>query len=229
MTPYLSPDKTHRALEIAELIQSDYERSLSTGKDSTWHYKSVQASLHVPHSGLAVVIVRGTEGPKTGWHVGADWVRNLRAVPWYDQYLGWTHSGYLKGARGLFKVCYNDILAVRHEMPVGFAGHSKGGAEASDLAAMFYGYFKPAFVVTFGASRPGRLAALEGLPFDRFIHGRDPVPYMPPWISHPKVSVEYSLPPVDDKIFAVQDHGITGYISSLRQHLVNHEELHGPI
>lgn len=215
MTPYFSLPRIARAFEIAALIQSDYVNASAPGMDSSWCYMSVQASLFMLREGGAVVVVRGTEGPNTGWHIAADWVRNARGVPWYDSNLGWVHSGYLKGARGLFNICFEDVLAVHRQMPVGFAGHSKGGAEASILAALFNRYFKPSFVVTYGASRPGRLDALNGFDFDRLVHGRDFVPFLPPWLDHPAVSLRWPLEPVEDKLLAVQDHGIAGYMSSL--------------
>ncbi len=116
------------------------------------------------------------------------------AYPWrsstYPQ-LGWCHKGFLrgrwfgkeKGAIGLFRLAFADLMAQRNLV---LYGHSKGGAEAAIIAGLLVIHGRPpAAIITCGqpmvaaSSHLGRL--LEGIPYTRYVHGSDIVPKMPPF------------------------------------------------
>jgi len=67
----------------------------------------------------SVLAIRGTEFDFSKI------IRNMRAIPWWAYQIGWTHSGFLKGARLINDQC--DGVDT-------YIGHSLGGAIASFLA-----------------------------------------------------------------------------------------------
>jgi len=80
--------------------------------------------------GVTVIAFRGTEASSvfkwTFWKKKGvfDVLRDIRFVPWYDKDVGWSHSGFLKGAKGTAK----DILKRKYITgPVVVTGHSMGG------------------------------------------------------------------------------------------------------
>ena len=103
--------------------------------------------------GVQVVVPRGTEADVllsgNGWR---DVIRDMRLIPWYDKRVGWSHAGFLKGARGIAEKGLYGLL--RRELPIVFVGHSMGGAISLNAAAILKSMgFNVTLVVTFGAPR----------------------------------------------------------------------------
>ncbi|MEM1156091.1 MAG: hypothetical protein AAGI44_18290, partial [Pseudomonadota bacterium] len=99
-----------------------------------------------------LVVFRGTETKlisEGGW---VDVLRDLRAYPWRDSRIGWAHTGFLKGARGVVDKGLFGVL--RKDQPIAMTGHSKGGAIALPAAAILNEEgFSVNLVVTFGSPR----------------------------------------------------------------------------
>lgn len=112
--------------------------------------------------GAQYVAFRGTEAGGAGL---SDWVANLikergiidilrdiRAVPWKNSRVGWSHAGFLKGAKGCVDHGLRGLL--RKDQPIWLTGHSLGGALALNAAALLHSMgFDVAGVITFGAPR----------------------------------------------------------------------------
>ena len=104
-------------------------------------------------AGYQVVAPRGTEADAlisgNGWR---DIVRDLRVIPWKDKRVGWSHAGFLKGARGIVDRGLFGML--RRAKPIVLVGHSLGGAIALNAAALLHAEgFDVHHVVTFGSPR----------------------------------------------------------------------------
>ena len=132
----------------------------------------------IPDGGTHVWSFRGTTFD------GLDILKDLRACPWRPRALGglWVHKGFWRGV---------EALAGETGMPTYWrrlvlTGHSKGGAEATVMAALLcLNHFPPAAVVTFGSPRPG-MAGLgkhlrkNGVRLERYVLGDDIVPLPQP-------------------------------------------------
>jgi predicted lipase len=111
---------------------------------STFQGNGVEV-LRLTGRGCDILAFRGTEDAQ-------DAIKDLRAIPWPSP-VGLVHSGFYKGVRSVMPQV---MEAMQHGQPVVFAGHSKGGAEATIAAGlcMLKG-LKPAALITFGAPRAG--------------------------------------------------------------------------
>lgn len=192
-------------LRLAELAALSYKRfTLSVG--------DVQI-LVVQEDGVVVVVVRGTSSP-------LDWLRGLRFVPWYSWRLGWCHSGFLKGARGVWSQLIGILAGM--DGPVYLVGHSLGGAVATVLAAMLLLVGRsPVALVTFGSPRVGaaRLGKiLSRVPTRRYVNGSDPVPLVP-WLLGFYRHVGKVIELIDTDAAIVGDHFMKDYIPHLEAHL----------
>ena len=163
-------------------------------------------------AGAVIVAFRGTEFD------GKDILRDLRAVPWQDFFVGWCHSGFLKGVRGVWAPLFEALeIDLDKGTPIYFTGHSKGGAEATVaagwLAALRY---PPAGLVTFGSPRCGfsRLGrVLSGVPTRRYVRGSDCVPGHPwPLWGYRHVGDAITLPGEGHRY---RDHRIAGYVEAI--------------
>ncbi len=132
---------------------------------------------------IQVVAFRGTEAGKLitggGWR---DVLRDMRAFPWYDSRVGWSHSGFMKGARGVVDCGLFGLL--RRDAPVVLVGHSLGGALSINAAAMLQSMgFDIAGVMTFGAPRTFTKGTADKwrkiLPIWEFSNAGDPIPGVP--------------------------------------------------
>jgi len=131
-----------------------------------------------------VVAPRGTEGSELiggqGWR---DVIRDLRVIPWYDRRVGWSHAGFLKGARGLVDKGLYGML--KREIPIVFTGHSLGGAIAINAAKILDAEgFNIDSVVTFGAPRTLTKGAVKnfqnsGIEIVEYSNRGDPIPDVP--------------------------------------------------
>ncbi len=132
--------------------------------------------VEVLHSGN-ILAFRGTTFD------GADILKDLRGYPWYDKRLGWCHKGFLRGAQAIWPILRDVLWDLP---PQWLTGHSKGGAEATLIAALMIadkGMRSPAGLVTFGSPRVGRkklIKIVRAIPMSlRYVNGNDPVPSHP--------------------------------------------------
>ncbi|MEL6712479.1 MAG: lipase family protein [Planctomycetota bacterium] len=117
----------------------------------------------------AFLAFRGTDAPQ-------DWLTNLRArrIDWPEG--GRVHEGFARGLDALWQAIEPALADL--DAPVVAVGHSLGGA----LATLALSRAPLAAAYTFGAPRVGDEAFSETLrgPLFRVVHGRDPVPGVPP-------------------------------------------------
>ena len=123
---------------------------------------------------LRIVAIGGSDGV-------LDWIQNFRAIPWYSPTIGWCHAGFLKSTRKLWKA---QRARLTDGKPTLVCGHSKGGAEATHLAAfMCQAGYPPIKLLTFGAPRCGFSGLgriLSKTTSIRCVNQNDPVPSLPP-------------------------------------------------
>ncbi len=126
---------------------------------------------------------------------GTDIVKDIRAIPWYSRELGgWYHKGFLGGARAILPVLVDFLaqydLRDRNDKLVERAhyildGHSKGGAEATIVAALMVRLGRPPkALVTYGAPYAGDDSLrewLKDIDGHRVVNHHDPVPHVP-WL-----------------------------------------------
>jgi len=111
-----------------------------------------------------------------------DWIRNIRTMPWWSSELGcFCHAGFYKSARKAYPKVSRILSGARN---IVVCGHSKGGAEATILAAMLrvVGY-RVSELITFGSPRcgfGGLADRLGDVKMIRYVNGGDPVPALPP-------------------------------------------------
>lgn len=183
-------------------------------RDHTFRVNEVEG-LFRQYGGTQVVAFRGTEFDKffSGWG-WRDVLRDLRAIPWYDKRVGWSHAGFLKGARGAVDRGLFGFL--RKSEPVVLLGHSLGGALAINAAAMLKNTgFNVESVTTFGAPRTLTKSARKKyiklrIPTSQYTNRGDPIPDIPcRWWGYRHVNeVKTGRPP-------------NGY-SILRNHMLAH-------
>jgi pimeloyl-ACP methyl ester carboxylesterase len=128
-----------------------------------------------------IIAFRGTESVQ-------DAINNLK---YQTRDIGGVHSGFAENFASV-RADLDKILDNRKDREVIFCGHSLGGA----LAVIAYGTYSQLNIscrcVTFGAPRVfgAEAASTEGSPahgidkskITRYIHSRDPVTYLPPWV-----------------------------------------------
>ena len=153
-------------LEAAELILDVYREKGS--KIGTVEYIIRETD------DLRVVAIGGSDGV-------LDWWRNIQAIPIYSPTLGWVHWGFWLSTSRL----WNARRALLTDgKPTLVCGHSKGGAEATLLAAFMAKEGHPAKkLLTFGAPRCGfsGLQSILSVTFSvRCVNRGDPVPMVPP-------------------------------------------------
>lgn len=189
------------ALALAHWVKEDYA--------GTPDYEKGGVELSFRYAeGVLYVLTRGTDQFR-------DWSRNLMSWPYYQPGVGWVARGFMKGAKAVWPRVLEEIKkydALGTKVSLVFCGHSKGGAEACDLAALaVYAGYWVLRIVTFGAPKPGRLTNLQRIDIQRYVYGMDPVPYVAPWRCHPRVPIK-----LDRKFgLKISDHGIENYITAL--------------
>lgn len=132
-------------LELLEFCIKSYDHA-------SIRINEVEALVEV-HDGVQYVAFRGTETDKMikggGWR---DVWRDLRAIPWKDERIGWSHAGFMKGARVIVDNFL--IYSLDNDKPVVVTGHSLGGGLAINAAALLHAEgYKINSVVTFGSPR----------------------------------------------------------------------------
>ncbi|MBF0304205.1 MAG: lipase family protein [Alphaproteobacteria bacterium] len=151
------------------------------------------AEVYLRHTDGWIVV--GMRGTTPGWDIAAD----IRAWPEYAPELGCrVHRGFLAAARSVASF----VLPLLRHSRVVLTGHSKGGAEATILAALAcaWGWPRPpGALVTFGAPRAGfsgLARCLADVPVARIVRPGDLVPLVPrllPW-RHPAEAIEMPGP-----------------------------------
>lgn len=193
--------------EIAQIVSRGYEKH--TGQVGEVEYY-IEGN---------VITFRGTEASKLIKGAGfLDVIRDIRAIPWYDERVGMSHAGFLKGAR---KVVDGELKQFmdnsEHESWI-VAGHSLGAA-MSLLAAIML--FSDGYKITewIGFGCPRALIGKRHLPFitTSYKHGNDIVPSVPPrWLfgyRHPYPLVEVGKASEEGDNWT--DHDINLYIKAI--------------
>ncbi len=125
---------------------------------------------------------------------GLDIIRDIRALPWWSTSLQtWCHRGFLKGAASIFGPLLRE-LNLEDALPGApsgsrpgyiLTGHSKGGAEATLVAAaLVRAGCPPRALVTFGAPLAGGSGLrrwLRNVSGHRVMNRGDPIPSVP-WL-----------------------------------------------
>jgi len=182
---------------VVDLCAMDYNGAATP----TWETPGlIRAFLHREPSGLWV-ICEGTRPGKI-----ADWLRDFDA--WKkrsDPSFGDLHAGFYEDALSVIFRLYHDLKGET----VNFGGHSKGGSEAEDLAALWVYAGEKLGRVT--ALEPARTGKLGGLLADKpgiSTHVQwsdasgDPVTAEPLWLDHPRAMTvlkapRFALDPID--------------------------------
>ena len=137
---------------------------------------------------LQCVDFRGTEFTGALENGGIwDIIRDARTLPWHDKRVGWSHAGFLKGARVAVDGYLN--LALDLNRPVAFFGHSLGAGLAINAAAMMKNMgWNVVFMFGLGAPRTLRRRTQRkfeklGIQTHLFANPGDPVDNVPPpWL-----------------------------------------------
>ena len=162
-----------------------------------------------------VLAFRGTEKD------GRDIVRDLRGYPWWARELGcWVHRGFLVGARNVMAE-----FPWHFERPVHLTGHSKGGAEATVVAALMCAAGRrPRSLVTFGSPRTGswglgRILAANGVGLQRYVFGADFVTQLPLLLGLLRVYCHVAPAKRIGRATGdgAKDHRIAGYVAALSE------------
>ena len=148
--------------------------------DPTFEANGVEVTVTEDNHGNIVFTFRGTTFD------GTDIIKDLRTVPWYSKELrGWYHKGFLYGARAILPLILKLLDQYDYDPPYLLVGHSKGGAEATIVAALMSRLGRPPqALVTYGAPYAGDdslrrwLMDVDGR---RVVNHHDPVVAVP-WL-----------------------------------------------
>ena len=164
------------AKELFRITQDSYNKC-------THRVKEVECYVHQTEE-YQVVAFRGTEASLFfsggGWR---DIIRDLRVIPWHDKRVGWAHSGFLKGARGVVDTYL--VKELDKNKPTYLTGHSLGGALAVVAAKLMHEEgFNVCGTRTFGAPRSLLKSSLESykaadLDTVEYSNLGDPIPDIP--------------------------------------------------
>ena len=189
--------------ELACLCQRAYDECTVSANDTE--------VLIVERDEFLILAFRGT----TFDH--HDIIKNMRAFPWWASEVGgFVHKGFLVGARSIWPHLQRYPLRSK---PTVLAGHSKGGAEAGEVAAMMtLSGYPPILLETFGAPRVGFgwiEDVLKGIPGNRYRLGADIVPTVPHRFPFPyRHDRDVTLLPVEIE-HRFHNHRIADYIEAV--------------
>lgn len=162
------------------------------------------------HDNTLVISIRGTTDIK-------DWLANLDVRFSATEY-GKLHHGFHDNVKVIFDELHNDIAEYEKFKLI---GHSKGGAEATALAALikFHHPFSTVKVETFGAPAVGDRNFIQYFDFHidecfRWYHWLDPVPkaLKKAGLKHPKGGNILFTPFF---IRPIKAHSMTNYINNM--------------
>ena len=164
---------------MTSLVSACIDASIAAYGKPHWSAGGAEAIAVTLPGNIFGVALRGTDGL-----LDALW--DVRGLPIRHPVLGLVHRGFAAGIDAIWPL-------IRASMPdknmaVAFTGHSKGGAEATGVAAIAVeeGY-NVRWLVTFGSPRIAASNKVEdiltrgGVMIARYINRGDPVPTVPPW------------------------------------------------
>lgn len=168
---------------ISLLTKALFKICAKSYKEHTFVEKEVECFV-TKYKGCQVVAFRGTEASKFfsggGWR---DVIRDIRSIPWKDKRVGWSHAGFLKGARAV--VDKHLVKSLDRNIPIYVTGHSLGGALAINASALLHAEgFIIKKVVTFGSPRTFtkdtvKLFRKTYIEVDQYSNLGDPIPDVP--------------------------------------------------
>jgi hypothetical protein len=206
--------------QITNLIKQGYEKH-------TIRVSEVEC-LVVEVDGVQCVIPRGTEASKFfsggGWR---DVLRDMRFYVWKDHRVGWSHAGFVKGARGIVDRGLFGLLD--RSKPIALYGHSLGGAVAINAAKMLHWHgFDVIEVVTVGAPRTltkssAKSFKLTGIQITEYSNDGDPIPRLPPrgmifrYVHINEIMTNWKCDHNSIKVITriKENHSLTSYIEAL--------------
>lgn len=163
--------------------------SYDPSRAPTWETPGLcRAFLDRDPDGRAVVTLEGTRPTVLG-----DWLRDLDQLQLkIDPALGPLPDGFGRDVLSVIFRIFHDLKG----QPVGWNGHSKGGSECLIGAAIWkLAGEKLAGVTAFEPARVGLLGGLLDGEAVLITHvGTDPVPDVPPMISHPEPVTHFAAP-----------------------------------
>jgi hypothetical protein len=149
-----------------------------------------------------------------------DWLRDFLFAPIelksYPQ-LGPCHSGFMTGAENVIDAIEKTV----GDRPAIYGGHSLGGAEAVDEAALMALRGKPpTAVVTFGCPRVGMASFVQFMsryPVRQWVRGNDIVPDEPGCVppEFKFLDTAARIPIGLPQIIRTKCHAITGYVADV--------------
>ena len=173
-----------------------------------WMINGVDAKL-TRIDGEYVLVLRGSQDAE-------DWLRDLDAIPVFDERLGWVHRGFMEGLKDI----YNAVRNCTGGEPLSFTGHSLGGARSRLLAGLFISNRLPVKnLVTFGSPKPGFQTLKEIINKSTINHvsyrnNEDVIPTLPE-----------TMPPVFDYVhtedYILVNSGKTDGVESIKDHSID--------
>jgi hypothetical protein len=183
---------------LAMLAESSYSSA------ATWERADVHAARTIVRD-VNVITFRGSKSL-------IDWWRDFQVFDGnsFDHpELGIVHGGILGDVLQVFDQIEQDV----GDAPVVFNGHSKGGGEAQDAAALRLLRRRPVLGLwTYGAPHVGALkGVISALPGRDFRHAGDPVPTVSDVLGIPRTQTEIGARSDESIADELADHAISGY------------------
>ena len=199
------------ALDYAFACRNSYGNAFAWS--AGWNISGVQVYLTTIANDW-VLVFRGSQD-------ALDWSRDLDAIPYKDNTLGWVDSGFFNGLQDVYK----QLFRVGKGQPVSFTGHSLGGARARLMAGLFIkNGLEVKNLVTFGSPKPAFQGLADIITNSSLIHcsyrnSNDIVPTVPLTIDplFDYVHTEQYIQLGDGSgVPCIEDHHINNYVKALQ-------------